>query len=101
MQPDTQKTREKIKTYRGLVLFALVVYFALQNISLFWDVAMRLLSILTPFLIGGGIAFVLNILVSRIEDLLRFTPMRPRLMRIISVVSALLIFALIIAVSCS
>ena len=96
MQPDTQKTREKIKTYRGLVLFALVVYFALQNISLFWDVAMRLLSILTPFLIGGGIAFVLNILVSRIEDLLRFTPMRPRLMRIISVVSALLIFALII-----
>ena len=57
---------------------------------------MRLLSILTPFLIGGGIAFVLNILVSRIEDLLRFTPIRPRLMRIISVISSLLIFALVI-----
>ena len=93
MHPDTQKYREKIKTYRGLILFALFVYFALQNLSLIWDIAMRLLSILTPFLIGGGIAFVLNILVSRIEDLLRFTPIRPRLMRIISVISSLLIFA--------
>ena len=96
MHPDTQKYREKIKTYRGLILFALFVYFALQNLSLIWDIAMRLLSILTPFLIGGGIAFVLNILVSRIEDLLRFTPIRPRLMRIISVISSLLIFALVI-----
>ena len=42
---------KRIKTYRGLILFALFVYFALQNLSLIWDIAMRLLSILT-FLIG-------------------------------------------------
>lgn len=95
MRPDNNY-REKMKMYRNLIVFGLFVYFGLQNISLLWDVFMHFLSILTPFLIGGCLAFVLNILVNKIEDLLKFTTLRASVKRLIAVIGSLCVFFLVI-----
>lgn len=95
MRPDASY-REKMKMYRNLILFGLLVYFGLQNISLLWDIVKYILSILTPFLIGGGLAFVLNILVNKIEELLNFTSLRASIKRMLSVIGALFVFFLVI-----
>ena len=95
MRPDNNY-REKMKMYRNLIIFGLLVYFGLQNISLLWDIFMHILSILTPFLIGGCLAFVLNILVNKIEDLLKFTALRASVKRLIAVIGSLCVFFLVI-----
>ena len=95
MRPDTGQ-REKLKMYRGLILFGLLVFYGLQNIPLLWEIFMRALSILTPFFIGGGLAFVLNILVNKIEEVLGYTSLRQSVKRLISVFGSLLVFFLVI-----
>ena len=62
-----KKTIKKIV----LILFSAIAFHcALQNISSVLSLAHRLLGIFLPFLIGGAIAFILNIPMSRIEGLL-------------------------------
>lgn len=95
MRPD-MNYREKMKMYRNLIVFGLIIYFGLQNISLIWAIIMRILSVFTPFLIGGAFAFVLNILVNKIEDLLKFTSLRASIKRWIAVIGSLLIFFVVI-----
>ena len=96
MRPETN-LKEKLKMYRSLILFGLLIFYGLQNIPMLWNIFMRILSILTPFFIGGGFAFVLNILVNKIEELLGYTSLRQSLKRTISVIGALLVFFLVIA----
>ena len=96
MRPETN-FKEKLKMYRSLILFGLLIFYGLQNIPMLWNIFMRILSILTPFFIGGGFAFVLNILVNKIEELLGYTSLRQSLKRTISVIGALLVFFLVIA----
>ena len=62
-----KKTIKKIV----LILFSAIAFHcALQNISSVLSLAHRLFGIFLPFLIGGAIAFILNIPMSRIEGLL-------------------------------
>ena len=96
MRPETN-LKEKLKMYRSLILFGLLIFYGLQNIPMLWNIFMRILSILTPFFIGGGFAFVMNILVNKIEELLGYTSLRQSLKRTISVIGALLVFFLVIA----
>lgn len=52
---------KKIKELRGLIVFAAVVWLMVMNIDIVVKGALRVLIILKPFIIGGAIAFVLNI----------------------------------------
>ncbi|MFR9254347.1 MAG: hypothetical protein ACLVJ6_01755 [Merdibacter sp.] len=54
MRPETN-LKEKLKMYRSLILFGLLIFYGLQNIPMLWNIFMRILSILTPFFIGGGL----------------------------------------------
>lgn len=49
------------KKIRGLILFAALVILALMKIDLLWAGAVFVLGIIRPFLVGGMIAFVINI----------------------------------------
>ena len=53
--------RKNIRKIRGLMLFAAIVILALMKIDLLWEGLLFLLSILQPFIVGGMIAFVINI----------------------------------------
>lgn len=58
----------KMKQIRGLILFVAAVILLMIYSKSVWGGILLLLSILQPFLIGGAIAFVLNIPLRTIED---------------------------------
>lgn len=53
--------KHNLKKIRGLILFTIFVLVALQNYGILFAGLKLLISILTPFLLGGLIALILNI----------------------------------------
>jgi len=51
---------KQMKNAFALISFAIILMFLLENIIVVKSVLLRLLSIISPFLIGGSIAFILN-----------------------------------------
>ncbi len=59
--------REQIKQYLLIICGGIAFYCALQNLGAVLRTAGRLLGMLSPFLVGGAIAFVLNVPMAAIE----------------------------------
>ena len=59
-----QKTK---RTLIGLIVLALILWAGLKNIDAVWGAFLGLLGLVSPFIIGAGIAFVLNIPMSLME----------------------------------
>lgn len=53
--------RDNILKIMGLILFTVLLYAGLQNTKLFADALRYLFGLMAPFVIGGCIAFVLNV----------------------------------------
>ena len=51
-----------------IVAFGILLYWALQNLVLFGNMFKTLCSILTPFIAGGAIAFIINIPMTLLES---------------------------------
>ena len=59
--------RKNIRKIRGLILFTAVVILAIMKFDLLCEAVMFCMGILKPFLLGGMIAFVINIPMSFFE----------------------------------
>lgn len=59
--------KRTIKIIIGLITFALLLSAGLRNILTIWDVITGFFSLIFPFILGGCIAFILNIPMSVIE----------------------------------
>lgn len=59
--------KKNIKKICVIVAFGVILYWILQNISIIGQVLSTISSIIFPFLLGAGIAFVINIPMSIIE----------------------------------
>lgn len=59
--------RKEIKRIRGLILFAGLVFLALMKVDLLWQAFVFCLQIVSPFLLGSAIAFVINLPMSFFE----------------------------------
>ena len=59
--------RREIKRIRGLILFAGLVFLALMKVDLLWQAFVFFWQIVSPFLLGGAIAFVINLPMSFFE----------------------------------
>lgn len=81
-----------------LILIAIFSYWGLNNFDKLLGVINTGYKVLEPFILGGAIAFVLNILVNKIEKYLDkwMKKRRPKLVRIMAIILSLLIFILII-----
>lgn len=62
--------KQKIKSIRGLILFSAAVILCLIYSKEVWNLLALLVVFLKPFIIGGAIAFVINILMRKVETLL-------------------------------
>ena len=60
------KQKEK-KSFWWLVFAAILFYFALQNISGILSVGGIVIKLLFPFILGGAIAFILNVPMKFVE----------------------------------
>lgn len=81
-----------------LILIAIFSYWGLNNFDKLLGVINTGYKVLEPFILGGAIAFVLNILVNKIEKYLDkwMKKRRPKLVRFMAIILSLLIFILII-----
>jgi len=50
-----------------IVAFAILLYCAITNINIVWYVFRNFLSLLAPFILGGSIAFIINVPMKNIE----------------------------------
>ena len=60
--------KETIRKIRGLIVFAVVVVMIVWNYEVFFKLLGHAVNIILPFLIGGGIAFVLNVPMHFVEE---------------------------------
>ena len=60
--------KETIKKLRGLIVFTVVILIALWKYEVVFEGISYLFGIMFPFLLGGAIAFVLNVPMSFLED---------------------------------
>ena len=85
-----------IKKLRGLILYAAVVVLLCANWRHLLALCGYLLGLLRPFLLGGAIAFVLNIPMRALEQHIFAGIRKQRFRRCLSLVSAVLIVMLIL-----
>lgn len=90
------KTKDELKKWMFLILFAIVSFYIINNINIVWNVILFLLSVMSPFILGGILAFILNIPMTKIEKQLNKKIKNKRITRTISIILSLLIFLLII-----
>lgn len=64
--------KENLRKIRGLILFTLVILIALWKYSVVLDAIGFLLGIIFPFLLGGAIAFILNVPMHFLEEKIFF-----------------------------
>ena len=82
-----------------LILIGIVSFWGLNTLNVIWDDFNTIFSVLSPFILGGVIAFILNIPMTKIESLLKKKiKNKDRLVRMISVVLSLLLFVLVIVI---
>ena len=62
-----QLDKENMKKIRWLIAFAVLLYLGVQNLGIIINTAQVLLGFLFPFIVGFGIAFILNVPMKFIE----------------------------------
>lgn len=98
------KEKEESLTVKKLITVVLVgifTYWGLNNLSIIGGILGRLISVFLPFILGGAIAFVLNIPMSKIEKTLNKLGggrKGKKAIRIISIILALFFFLSIIGI---
>jgi len=91
--------KEETKKMMFLILFGVLSYYIVNNLKLIWEIITTIFNVMLPFILGGVLAFILNIPMTKIEKILnkkikskRIKPM----IRIISITLSLILFLLII-----
>ena len=95
--------KENIQKIVGIIAFGVGFYWLLNNFTGIGDFIHRFFRLLFPFILGGVIAFILNIPMTKIEKFIKKKLKRKKThfpVRTISITLALLIFfAVIVAIS--
>lgn len=96
--------RDNILKIMGLILFTVLLYAGLQNTKLFADALRYLFGLMAPFVIGGCIAFVLNVPM-RFFEIKLFSRLKPakgkragKAKRIFSLILTLVVVGGVIAI---
>ena len=64
-------SKANIKKILGIITFAIVLYAIMSNLPKVLSVIGYVVSLLTPFIVGLCIAFILNVIMRLIEDFLK------------------------------
>ncbi len=88
--------KKDIKAIRGLILFAAVLILAVTNFDKVTALFTIGLNVITPFLIGSIVAFVVNLPMKFVEQKILFKLKKEKLKRILSFLIALLFIGSIV-----
>lgn len=90
--------KEKLKQYVGLIVFTILIFVLLINFEKVLSVIAYIWDLFFPFVLGGAIAFIINILMTGIEKLLHRLDTDNKFRKAVRPVSLILSFVIIIAV---
>lgn len=62
-----ENNKENLKAIRNLVILAILLYLGVQHLDAVWGVVKNLFGLISPFVLGACIAFVLNVPMRAIE----------------------------------
>ncbi|MBQ8682062.1 MAG: AI-2E family transporter [Bacilli bacterium] len=90
--------KDDMKQWITLIVVAVLAYWIINNFTLIGNFFSKIINVLSPFLLGIVIAFILNIPMTKIEKSLnKMLKKKKAPVRIISIIVSLVIFILIIA----
>ncbi len=93
------KANNDLKKPIIIIIISALAYLLVNNLSLVGNILNTLLTVLKPFILGGVIAFILNIPMTKIENLLKKdTKNKNGVMRIVSIVLSLILLIAIVSV---
>lgn len=96
-------SKKEMRTWMILILFAVISYWLVNNLSVIAGILMVILGVLKPFILGGVLAFILNIPMTKIENILSKLfkkESKKRLIRNISItISLVLLLAIVIFIA--
>ena len=96
---NVEDNRKDLKKIRNLIAFAILLYLGVQNIDVVFQVVRNLFGMISPFVLGACIAFVLNVPMGAIEKLLiKVTHGRKRYTRPLSLILTIVSVILVIIV---
>lgn len=95
---DEKYNKKAFNFYRNLIAFGIILYILLNNLHMIWHYFNIFLGILTPFLAGGFVAFILNIPLKLFEEKIfkKWQPKKKGGKRAVCMLLTLLFIALII-----
>lgn len=95
---DEKYDKKAFKFYRNLIAFGIILYILLNNLHMIWHYFNIFLGILTPFLAGGFVAFILNIPLKLFEEKIfkKWQPKKKGGKRAVCILLTLLCIALVI-----
>lgn len=89
---------KNMKQWITLIIIAVSCYWVSNNLKLVGNILLKIITVLSPFLLGAVIAFILNIPMTKIETRLnKIMKNKKAPIRVISITISLLILLLIIA----
>lgn len=93
------KKNEELKNWIILILVGVVSYWVINNINIFIYAFSKFISVLSPFIIGIALAYILNIPMIKIETNLKKRIKNNKFpIRIVSIILSVLIFVVIIGI---
>lgn len=95
---------KNLNKYFKMIVFAIILYWAINNMNIIGEAIGKFIDVIFPFILGGAIAFILNIPMTFFEKkLLKIKSKKSRkqknrsFIRLVSIVLAIVVIALIIA----
>lgn len=88
-----------LKKWMVLILFAVLSFWVVNNFNIIFGIISKIFKVLFPFILGGVIAYILNIPMMKIESLLKRFIKKDKynnLIRFISIILSLLLFVLVL-----
>lgn len=87
-----------MKKWIILILITVISFWILNNLTIVVGIISTIIDVLYPFILGGCIAFILNIPMTNIEKVLKKSlKTKQKLARVLAIIISLLLFILIIA----
>lgn len=91
------KTKEELKNWIILILVAVVSFCFINNLSMFINIIKKIFIVISPFILGFALAYILNIPMVKIEKQLKKKIKNKKVpIRIISITLSLIIFIAVI-----
>lgn len=92
--------KKGVKTILFLILCAVVLFWGFQNINDVTDGINSFISIISPFILGGAIAFIINVPMKKIEELVfKKSKMSQNGKRVIAYLITLIMLILVLALA--